>query len=182
MIPQLRPLIQRYLHLIPPDGIILDLGCGEGQDALLLTQQGFSVEAVDTAICLEVLKQRAEKEHISTLITHATDIRTFPFIQKYGTIICMNVLHFLKNEEIVFVLKKMKEATQSGGLHFLSVFTQQGDLHSDKMYFFKHDELRDHYQDWKIYMYSEAMRPTKEKNTEGKQKQHEVAFLVAQKP
>ncbi len=178
----LKLLIQRYLHLIPKESLVLDLGCGEGNDALLLARQGFCVEAVDTAtILLENLKKLVEKEHITTLTIHPTDIRTFPFLKTYGTIVCMNVLHFLKKEAITTLIKKMKEVTQPKGIHFISVFTTTGDLHSNTMHFFTSNELKEYYTDWNILYYTEIIKPTRECDSAGNTKHHEVAFLVAQK-
>jgi len=173
-------LFRTFINQLPKDALILDLGCGEGDYALSLAQQGFTVEAVDKEKNpLEALLQRAEDV---SLTTKESDILSFPFTKSYGAILSLNVLHCLTREERKVLLRNMKESTQSRGFHLLTAFTTEGDLRSDKLHFFNHGELRAHYDDWNVLAYAEAMRPTRERYEEGDQKYHEIAFLAAQKP
>lgn len=47
-----------HLHLIPAKGSVLDIGCGEGRNAVLLAQKGFQVKAIDFS---ELAIERAKK-------------------------------------------------------------------------------------------------------------------------
>ena len=177
---ELRPILRKYVDKLLKELPLLDLGCGEGKDALLLAKQGFVVEVVDKdASLLEEIEKKAADVQLTT---KESDIRSFDFTKSYGAIISLHVLHFLRKEEREVLLKKMKEATTSKGFHFLAVFTVTGDLQSEKLHLFEHGQLKQYYTDWNVLSYVEAMRPTREKDNEGKKKKHEVAFLVAQKP
>ncbi len=41
------PMLGNFIHLLDPDGEILDVGCGQGRNALYLASQGYSVTALD---------------------------------------------------------------------------------------------------------------------------------------
>jgi|688.fasta_scaffold53312_4 2-polyprenyl-3-methyl-5-hydroxy-6-metoxy-1,4-benzoquinol methylase len=52
--------IQRFYHMLPSDGKILDMGCGSGRDAKIFTEMGLSVLGVDiSSNLLGIAKQHA---------------------------------------------------------------------------------------------------------------------------
>ena len=176
----IKPILKPYITQISKHLPVLDIGCGKGTDAHLLAQQGFTVEAIDKQTT--TIQRLQQQTPITSLTIHTTDIRSFPLTKTYGAIICLNMLHFITPQDRANLLNKVKAATVPQGFHFISAFTTQGDLHSQKLHFFNKDELRNHYADWIIHTYTKAIRTTREKDAEGNPKKHEVAFLVAQKP
>ena len=40
-------LLAQFHHLIPADGFVLDIGVGQGRNALFLARKGVSVEGID---------------------------------------------------------------------------------------------------------------------------------------
>jgi tellurite methyltransferase len=58
--------IRKLVHLLPPRAKVLDLGCGEGRNALFLAQAGFDVTVVDISEAgIRKLRFVAERENLA---------------------------------------------------------------------------------------------------------------------
>ena len=115
-------ILVHFLELFPK-GIVLDLGMGEGRNAIFLAEKGFDVEGVDvskTAIdrCIQLAKERNAVIH-----THVGDLKDFKILEeKYSLIIAAGAsLNFLKKSEIEKVVRKIKKGVKKGGFVFVSV-------------------------------------------------------------
>ena len=59
------------LGIFPPNGVILDVGCGSGSDAVFLTTIGFHVKALDvSSAALDLLKKKAAKAGVRVETVH----------------------------------------------------------------------------------------------------------------
>src|SRR3989344_8748768 len=183
MTEQLRPLLLNNIKLIRKDALVLDLGCGEGYDALTLARQGYSIEAVDqSAEAIAQLQLKIQQEQLKTIQVHCQEITTFPFVKQYGTILSFATLHFLTVPQRKKLIQEMQKNTLKQGVHFLAVFTQTGDLDpGTTLHFFADEELLTYYKGWSVISYVKTLKSTKQKDENGNQKQHEVAFLAVQK-
>lgn len=126
---------------------VLDIGAGDGKDSLFLAKKGFHVLAIDSsAYFIHKINQLA-KIHNTKINTVIADATTYPF-ENYDIIICNNVLHFLKNEQIKELINKMKKHTKPCGLNIISTFQENktGDI-----------DLTDFYSDWKILHYKKDL-------------------------
>ena len=75
-------------------GEALDIGCGQGRDALMLAQHGLRVTGVDaSAVGIEQMLARANEcnLHVSGVVA---DFYTWPFPQTYDLIVLDSILHF----------------------------------------------------------------------------------------
>ena len=104
-------------------GKVLDLGMGEGRNALFLAEKGFNVEGVDlseTAIkrCLQLAKERN-----LNIKAHVGDLRDFRIqANRYSLIIAAGAaLNFLKKNEIEMIVDKMRNGVVKGGFIYISV-------------------------------------------------------------
>ena len=71
-----------YLHLIP-QGPVLDLGAGNGRNALFLAKLGHEVDYVDISKTYSKrVKDRAKDENLK-LTAHNVDIRNFDIPEKH---------------------------------------------------------------------------------------------------
>ncbi len=177
-----KSIIIEFADIIPK-GEILDLGCGLGNNSLFLANKGFNITAVDNSNeKLAKLKSEAEKQSLLNKINIInSDIKDFIFNKHFSAIISTDVLHFLKKEEISTIIKEIKNHTINNGINIITVFTKNGDLKSDKMYFFENQELKAFYDYWEIIFYEERFKKTMEKDELGNPKKHEVASIVARK-
>ena len=117
-------ILTHFLDLIPK-GMVLDLGMGEGRNAIFLAEKGFEVEGIDiskTAIdrCLQLAKER----NIS-IKAHVSDIRNFKIPeQKYSLIVAAGAsLNFLKKSEMEEVITRMKRGVKNGGFIYASIIS-----------------------------------------------------------
>ena len=115
--------LMQYFDLIKR-GNLLDLGIGEGRNALPFTFAGFNIDGVDiseTAImrCKENL---TKKDSIINLIS--TDLREYDIKKdNYTLIIVANVLNFFRKSEIEIIVEKIREGLKEDGMVYLSVFS-----------------------------------------------------------
>jgi SAM-dependent methyltransferase len=112
-----------YERLIPR-GPVLDIGAGEGANALWLASRGFEVEAVErSATAAQRLRASASEQGLTVTIRE-DDLRSIDYPQaRYALIVADMVLQFLLPEELEAVIARCKEALVPGGLMLMSVFS-----------------------------------------------------------
>ena len=105
---------------------VLDLGCGAGEDALLLSRWGFRVVAADSSEkALELASRRApeaETRHVDI-----TEGLPFPDAH-FGAIVASLCLHYLPWSETVEVLEDVGRCLVPGG-HLLARLNSTNDPH-----------------------------------------------------
>ena len=98
---------------------VLDLGCGQGRNALFLSSLGFDVTAVDQNIPgLQYLKNVAEAENLDIKVAHY-DINTAAIQNTYDFISSTVVLMFLNPECIDNIITNIQEQTNIGGYNLI---------------------------------------------------------------
>ncbi|MEY8755395.1 class I SAM-dependent methyltransferase [Peribacillus frigoritolerans] len=106
-------ILSQYVEMLPENGEVLDVGIGEGRNALFFAAQGFVVEGIDiseTAVerCLQL-----SKEHNLNVDAKIQDITSFEIEpNKYFLIILSNVLNFFPDNEIKNIIDKVKNGLQ----------------------------------------------------------------------
>lgn len=171
-------LIKALKHI--EKGDVLDLGTGEGREAVFLAKKGFNVKAIDSsARGIHKLNQLCKIHNISVNY-RVGDIAKEDYEEDYDIIVCNYVLHFLSREYINKVIEKMKRHTKKNGINVISVFTEDND-YKGFSYLFRKGELKDHYGGWEILEYNEYITPM-EQHGNTKPHRHAVAEIIARKP
>lgn len=81
-----------------PKGTVLDVGCGQGRDALFLANQGYQVTGIDaSALGIEQMVAAAETQNL-TLTGIVADFYSYPFSQTYDVVVLDSILHFQKKD------------------------------------------------------------------------------------
>ncbi len=171
------PVLSRYLKLISK-GKVLDLGLGEGRNALFFVQNGFEVKGIDiseTAIQSCIKRAKEAKLEIDVKLQ---DIRNIKVPENtYSLIIATMVLQFLNKKERDTIFEKIKKGLIKNGIVFLRVFSLEDPsykikLESDKfemiepntfflkkrnmcIHYFSEKEVKSIFRDFQIINFSE---------------------------
>jgi tellurite methyltransferase len=148
--------LAQFVHLLPRGASVLDLGCGEGRNALYLAEKGFQVQAVDISVVgLEKLNQLAQRRGLS-VATQAEDMRHYAFAQSYELVLAHGSLHLIEREHWTRLIHEIKAHTRTGGYNVLVVFTDRlappEDLRDFHVGLFREGELFDFYCDWEVIL------------------------------
>lgn len=143
-----------------PDSKILDLGCGQGIDALFLSKNSFSVTAIDSsAVAINQIKIKKDEFKLDNLELICGDINDFNIEKdKYQAIICRNVLNFLDKDGALKILNRIQDSILKGSYLIIEVFTKNDpSFLSDNKFdcYFEEQELLNIFSGYKIIYYLE---------------------------
>lgn len=102
-------------------GRVLDLGAGEGADAIRLALVGHEVDAVEISSVGSRKMQRFAEEVGVSLRVHNVDATTFLPQMLYDVIVCNGLLHYVRNKELL--LRQIRDATVPGGRNVISLWS-----------------------------------------------------------
>jgi len=159
-------------------GKVLDLGCGEAGTSLFLAEKGFIVTCIDISkTAINNINKEAKKRKIK-INAFVKDLENFEFKENYDIIIGTGIFHFIPEKKTLKLIKDIKNHTSEGGLNIFEAFLE-GDPSQEEDsegYYFKSNELKNLYSDWKILDYEEY-----EDYDEEEEQTNKIAYLVAKK-
>ena len=161
----------------------LDLGCGQGRNALFLAQHGFDVTAVDqNELSLEMLQSIVEQEDLEMPVG-IYDINSASIGQSYDFIVSTVVLMFLQAERIPAIIRNMQEQTSIGGYNLIvcAMDTEDYPCSVNFPFTFKEGELANYYQDWELVKYNENPGHLHRRDENGNRIQLRFATMLAKK-
>lgn len=116
-IMKLRPPIKPYK--------VLDMGCGEGKDAVFLARNGYQVTAFDASESgLKKARELAARNGVEVDFIRA-DINEFKPVEMYDIVFSSGVCHYIRKDKRASLFKELKEHTTGGGIHAMNVFVQK---------------------------------------------------------
>lgn len=176
------PMCYEIMKLRPPVRPLklLDIGCGEGKDAVFFAKNGYIVSAFDIAEAgLEKGKLLAEQcgTYVDFFKADATDYR---LEDTYDIIFSSGIFHFIKPEVREELLDNLKAHTNENGLHAINVFVRKPFIKSktEHRFAWKSGELFLHYHDWKFHTMKETIFDC---NSGGVPHQHCMDTMIAEK-
>lgn len=175
----------RVLQLLPPERPLklLDIGCGEGRNAVFFARNGYHVTAFDTSPTgVEKTKQLAADIGVR-IEAFVADINDFRLAEPFDVLFSTGVLHYVPSERRQELLANYREHTGPGGLNAFSVFVTKsfiakapdGEKTSHKWI---SGELVTHYHDWRIEFCTEEIFDCR---SSGVPHQHAVNRILARK-
>lgn len=92
------PELIQFFRNLPSRGTLLDLGCGQGRDAIPLARLGYEVTGIDTSsVGIDQMNYMAQSKGLS-LKGIVDDIYKFRSFKGYKYILLDSMFHFLKND------------------------------------------------------------------------------------
>ncbi|MCL0098968.1 class I SAM-dependent methyltransferase [Dehalococcoidia bacterium] len=115
--------LREYATLVP-DGTVLDLGVGEGRNALFFAEMGYEVEGVDISqTAVERCVERAKKANLKVK-AEVRDLKEVDIPQgKYSLIIAAWVLNFFKKTEAEEIIKRIRNGLKKDGFVYIGIFS-----------------------------------------------------------
>ncbi|ODR83476.1 XRE family transcriptional regulator [Haladaptatus sp. W1] len=161
----------------------IDIGSGEGRDAVYLAEQGYGVLAVDPIPNgLEKTERLAEERGVQ-LQTKEADINDLDF-PSMDVVYSCGALQYLRPENRDAQFERFKTATTDGGIHVLFAFVDHPEIPTapdwgDNEHFYHPGELRSYYDDWEVLEEDELVF---DDNSGGEPHQHAAETIIAEKP
>ena len=187
---QLSPTHSEILAATPylQGGRALDVGCGQGRNALYLSQlgqQGFEVDAWDVnPNSLQKLQQIIDAEGIQNIYLQQRDLNADPSITgTYDFICCTVVMMFLEAKTVKPLIAQMQQATKVNGFNLIvcAMDTPALPVQADFPFAFKTGELRALYEGWNIIKYNEDVGELHRVDEQGNRIKQHFATLLAQR-
>jgi tellurite methyltransferase len=176
--------VAEFHHLIPPGSLVLDVGCGEGRNAIFLAGLGHRAEGFDlSGPGIEKAKAIAAAQGVDVRFW-AQDLAAFGFERDYDVILSHGVLHLPEKRVRDAFLRRAQAHTVPGGLHFIGIFTDRlpaaPDMVSVTKSLFGVGELPGLYADWEILHHDEGA--FRDEHPGGVRHEHAYERVIARKP
>ena len=129
-----------------PKGSVLDVGCGQGRDALFLAELGYDVTGIDASQRgIGQMLAAAKARHLS-LNGIVADFYNYDFSQTYDVIVLDSILHFHKKDlaRELALLDTLTARLNSGGLICFFVHKSKAKEQQLKQFF------AENHSDWLI--------------------------------
>lgn len=176
------------MKIIPPTRPyrVLDIGCGEGKDAVFFAKCGYDVTAFDISDQgIEKAKKLAEYNKVDINLFKA-DIFDYRPDTEYDIIFSSGVLHFICQTERQEICHSLKEHTSPRGINAMNVFVEKpfitrapdGTRDESKRHPWRSGELFGYYHDWMFHTCKEEIFDCDSGGTPHK---HCMDTLIAQK-
>src|SRR6266571_1730298 len=166
-------------------GSVLDLGAGDGRNALFLARRGFAVTAVDAApLALETLDAAAASEGL-IVETELADLASYEVTRSYDNVVSTLTLHFLPQQAAVSLMRRLRVATVAGGINLISLLTRDGPVFeraNGRGFWLAPGELAHGYRDWQVVAGRRRVITTRLTDDAGTPYRQPVDELLARKP
>jgi tellurite methyltransferase len=135
----------------------LDLGCGEGRDAVFFARQGWRVTALDKSpTAIERACELAGQRDVRLEAAICADLRECPPIEQFDLIFAGCSIGALGGAALGF-LSMLRHRAPEGCVHAVRSPTREawGDEDPPGLYRFDHNELKFEYRGWRLLYYGE---------------------------
>lgn len=151
----MRPAPDRRLKL-------LDLGCGEGRNAVHFARHGFEVVGLDLSLIgLEKTRRYAQEMGVRVETIHA-DIVHCELREIYDVLFSTGTLHYLPPDVRIRRFQNYKDCTSPDGINAFSVFVEKPFIPrapdaEETAHAYRSGELMGYYWDWEILFSTEEI-------------------------
>lgn len=162
---------------------LLDIGSGEGRDAIYFSKCGFRVDALEISTPgIEKIKQYSQSSGYNVNVLH-NDMIGYELKASYDVIYSHGSLQFLPLEQRQNHFEKYKRHTCAAGLNAHLIFVQKPFIKvapdwEKNEFFYQSGDLARYYYDWEILHCEEQIIDC---NSAGIPHQHAVNSIIARK-
>ncbi len=152
-------ICDRVMELVGPRADfhpkLIDLGSGEGRNAIYFAKNGFDVAALDTSLVgLQKMEKWAQEINVKIESIKA-NIIDHKLKSTYDVVFSTGTLHYLPPEIRRKCFQNYKDCTSLGGINALSVFVKKPFIArapdaEETAHNYKSGELMGYYWDWEI--------------------------------
>lgn len=144
---------------------VLDIGCGEGKDAVFFAKNGYDVTAFDISETgIQKAKNLADIHSVKVDFFKA-DIKDFRIETDYDIIFSSGVFHYIPLDLRQSLIDNLKEHTKISGLNVINVFVGKPfiqpapDMEKEELQvdIWKSGELFTYYHDWLFHKSEEII-------------------------
>ena len=156
--------LDELIRLCPPSvgKTVLDIGCGEGKDAVYMAEKGYDVSAFDlTENGIRKTKALAENRNVA-IDAYVDDINSFETEKRFDIIYSTGTVQYLFEENKKAFFEKIRQITKPDGIVFINVFVEKPFLElppdwdkEEKMW--RSGELFTYFADWKTERIDEVI-------------------------
>lgn len=117
-------MICRHELLLDRSAPVLDVGAGQGRNALYLARQGLHMEALDPSpAAIEMIRTVADAEGLAVR-THLAGFESFAAeAESYSGVLLIGLIPMLSWEQIARLTESIERWLRPGGLLFVTAFT-----------------------------------------------------------
>ena len=195
-------LLDLFGERIPPGSRILDVGIGQGRNALPLARQGYRVTGIDTsAVAIATVRELAGRENLDLELRQGDFLDYAPDDDTgFGAVLAFGLLQTLSRRDGASLLHRFRAWIRPGGLLFVTAWhvddpgyalTSAGwaraGLHSfrtddgEHRTFLARGEILDLMLGWSVVHHWEGIGPV-HRHGDGAAERHGLVELVAIKP
>ena len=177
------PVVVQHVDAFHP-GTVLDLGGGDGRNALFLAARDFDVTVVDVVPrALESLGRKAAEQGLS-VGSELLDLAGYA-PAPHDNLVCTLTLHFLLEEDAARLLATAQKATRPRGVHVITTFTRDGPLFQESArgrFWLPPGELATLYAGWEVLHSGSRIAETAARDERGEPYRQPMDEVVARKP
>lgn len=104
---------------------VLDIGCGEGKNAVFLARNGYHVTAFDLSLDGINKGKRLAEQYGTHVDFFQADLNDYRLSKNYDIIFSSGVFDYMKPELRIDIIEHLKEHTNEGGLNAIKVFVDK---------------------------------------------------------
>jgi len=116
------PLLTTHLEAIRPGGRVLDIGVGQGRNALFLAERGFQVTGIDTsAVAIDQCRADAKSRGLELDLRH-TDVFDHHTDEPYDAVLCFGLMQLLSRGDNASLVHRIYQWSHAGSALYLTAW------------------------------------------------------------
>lgn len=180
------PFCYRIIEKYPPNRHLrlLEIGCGEGRDAVFFARSGYDVSAYDIAEDGIRKAVRLASRFQVSVKAFCADMLDFHPKESYDIVYASRALHYIPRQNWNDFFTEYKAHTNPGGIHAFMVLVDKPSVGSspdkeENVCLMRSGEIFTFYHDWDFLVFEEQVIDC---NSSGVPHKHCVNLMLAVKP